>query len=81
MTTLIGISGSLRAASFNSALLRVAAAECPAEAVIRIESIEPPVPSRVQQISHYEGTTQQGIETAIEELLVRWRDMGLPGRR
>ena len=38
-TTLIGISGSVRAASFNSALLRVAAAECPADAVIRIESI------------------------------------------
>ena len=38
-TILIGISGSVRAASFNSALLRVAAAECPADAVIRIESI------------------------------------------
>jgi NAD(P)H-dependent FMN reductase len=38
-TTLIGISGSVRAASFNAALLRVAAAECPPDAVIRIESI------------------------------------------
>jgi len=38
-TTLIGISGSARAASFNAALLRVAAAECPPDAVIRIESI------------------------------------------
>jgi len=38
-TTLIGISGSVRAASFNAALLHVAAAECPPDAVIRIESI------------------------------------------
>lgn len=38
-TTLIGISGSVRAASFNAALLRVAAAECPPDAVFRIESI------------------------------------------
>ncbi len=39
MTTIVGISGSLRAPSFNSALLRVAAAECPPDAVIRVESI------------------------------------------
>lgn len=39
MTTLIGISGSVQAASFNSALLHVAATECPADAVIRVESI------------------------------------------
>src|SRR5438552_14505559 len=39
MTTLVGISGSVRSGSFNAALLRVAAAECPPEAVIRIESI------------------------------------------
>jgi chromate reductase len=38
-TTLIGLSGSVRAASFNAALLRVAAAQCPPDAVIRIESI------------------------------------------
>ena len=39
MTTIIGISGSVRTGSFNAALLRVAAAECPPDAVIRIESI------------------------------------------
>jgi chromate reductase, NAD(P)H dehydrogenase (quinone) len=39
MITIVGISGSVRAGSFNSALLRVAAAECPPEAVIRLESI------------------------------------------
>lgn len=38
-TTRIGISGSVRAASFNSALLRVAAAECPADAVIRAAAL------------------------------------------
>src|SRR5438874_3205549 len=39
MTTIVGISGSVRSGSFNSALLRVAAAECPPGALIRIESI------------------------------------------
>src|SRR5256886_7373042 len=39
MTTIVGISGSVRSGSFNAALLRVAAAECPPEALIRIESI------------------------------------------
>src|SRR5207302_7566512 len=39
MTTLVGISGSVRSGSFNAALLRVAAAECPPGALIRIESI------------------------------------------
>jgi NAD(P)H-dependent FMN reductase len=38
-TTIIGISGSVRRVSFNAALLGVAAAECPPEATIRIESI------------------------------------------
>jgi chromate reductase len=36
---IVGISGSLRAGSLNSALLRVAAAECPPGSLIRIESI------------------------------------------
>lgn len=37
--TIIGIAGSVRRASLNAALLRVAAAECPPEASMRIESI------------------------------------------
>jgi NAD(P)H-dependent FMN reductase len=39
MITLIGISGSTRRGSFNSALLRAAAAAMPAGAELRIESI------------------------------------------
>jgi chromate reductase, NAD(P)H dehydrogenase (quinone) len=38
-TTIIGISGSARRGSFNSALLRAAAAAMPAGAELRIESI------------------------------------------
>lgn len=40
MTTLVGISGSLRRASYNSALLRAAAAMMPAGSELRVESIE-----------------------------------------
>jgi chromate reductase len=39
MTTIVGISGSLRRGSFNSALLRAAAAAMPAGTELRIESI------------------------------------------
>ena len=39
MITLIGLSGSLRKGSFNSAVLRAAAALMPADSEIRIESI------------------------------------------
>jgi NAD(P)H-dependent FMN reductase len=39
VTTIIGISGSLRRGSFNSALLRAAAAAVPADVELRIESI------------------------------------------
>ncbi|TAK87172.1 MAG: NAD(P)H-dependent oxidoreductase [Betaproteobacteria bacterium] len=39
MVTIVGISGSTRRASFNSALLRAAAAAMPAGAELRIESI------------------------------------------
>jgi chromate reductase, NAD(P)H dehydrogenase (quinone) len=39
MITLIGISGSTRRSSFNSALLRAAATAMPADAEVRIESI------------------------------------------
>ena len=40
MSTIIGISGSLRRASFNTALLRAAAGLMPAGSELRIESIE-----------------------------------------
>lgn len=36
---IVGIAGSLRAGSFNAALLRAAVEECPREAVLEIESI------------------------------------------
>jgi NAD(P)H-dependent FMN reductase len=39
MVTLIGVSGSLRRGSFNSALLRAAAVMMPADSELRIESI------------------------------------------
>src|SRR6476620_7795214 len=39
MTTLIGLSGSLRRGSYNSALLRSAAASVPGDCELRIESI------------------------------------------
>jgi len=40
MTTIIGVSGSLRRGSFNSALLRAAAASMPVGVELKIESIE-----------------------------------------
>jgi len=40
MTKIIGISGSLRRGSFNSALLRAAVELMPAGAELKIESIE-----------------------------------------
>jgi NAD(P)H-dependent FMN reductase len=40
MTTIVGISGSLRAGSFNSALLRAAVAAMPAGATLEIGSIK-----------------------------------------
>jgi chromate reductase, NAD(P)H dehydrogenase (quinone) len=36
---IVGIAGSLRAGSFNAALLRAAAEECPPQATVEIESI------------------------------------------
>jgi chromate reductase len=39
MITIVGLSGSLRRASYNSAVLRVAAALMPADSVLQIESI------------------------------------------
>ena len=40
MTTIVGLSGSLRTGSFNSALLRAAASEMPAGATLEIASIK-----------------------------------------
>jgi chromate reductase, NAD(P)H dehydrogenase (quinone) len=40
MTTIVGVSGSLRAGSINSALLRAAAAEMPAGATLEIGTIK-----------------------------------------
>src|SRR5262245_59591043 len=39
MVTLIGISGSLRRGSYNSAVLRAAAALMPPDSALRVESI------------------------------------------
>lgn len=62
MTTLVGISGSARRGSFNSALLRAAAAAMPADAELRIESIA--------QIPLYNGDVEaeQGIPAPVARL-------------
>jgi NAD(P)H-dependent FMN reductase len=61
MTTLIGFSGSLRAGSYNSALLRAAAAMMPADSELRIESIA--------AIPLYDGDVEsQGIPAAVAHL-------------
>jgi chromate reductase, NAD(P)H dehydrogenase (quinone) len=62
---IIGISGSLRAGSFNSALLRAAIEECPREATIEIESI--------RGIPLYDGDVEaaQGIPARAAELKER----------
>ena len=62
MISLIGISGSIRRGSFNSALLRAAAAAMPAEAQLRIESIA--------EIPLYNGDAEaeQGIPPAVARL-------------
>jgi chromate reductase, NAD(P)H dehydrogenase (quinone) len=62
MTTLIGISGSLRKASYNSAVLRVAAASMPSGSELRIKSIA--------GIPLYNGDEEsaQGIPDAVARL-------------
>lgn len=62
MTVLIGISGSLRRGSFNSAVLRAAAQMMPANAELRIESIA--------GIPLYDGDVEagQGIPDAVTKL-------------
>ena len=62
MTTIVGVSGSLRAASINSALLRAAAAEMPAGATLEIGSIK--------GIPLYDGDAEeaQGLPQAVVQL-------------
>lgn len=61
MITLIGISGSLRAGSFNSALLRAAAGMMPADSELRIEPIG--------AIPLYNGDVEaEGIPAAVSRL-------------
>jgi NAD(P)H-dependent FMN reductase len=61
MTTLIGISGSLRAGSFNTALLRAAAGMMPADSELRIESIA--------DIPLYDGDVEtRGIPASVARL-------------
>jgi NAD(P)H-dependent FMN reductase len=58
---IIGIAGSLRAASFNSALLRAAVEECPSEATLEIESI--------RGIPLYDGDVEaEGLPPRVVEL-------------
>jgi chromate reductase len=65
MTTILGLSGSLRSGSINSALLRVAATEMPAGATLEIGSIK--------GIPLYDGDVEssQGIPKAVADLKER----------
>lgn len=62
MLTLIGISGSLRRGSYNSAVLRAAAAQMPADSELKIGSIA--------GIPLYDGDAEEasGIPAAVSEL-------------
>jgi NAD(P)H-dependent FMN reductase len=62
---IVGIAGSLRAASFNAALLRAAVEECPAQARLEIESI--------RGIPLYDGDVEaaHGIPARAAELKER----------
>jgi NAD(P)H-dependent FMN reductase len=62
---IVGIAGSLRAGSFNAALLRAAVEECPPQATIEIESI--------RGIPLYDGDLEaaQGIPARAAELKER----------
>ena len=62
MTKIIGVSGSLRRGSFNSALLRAAVELMPAGAELKIESIE--------GIPLYNGDVEaaEGIPTRVAEV-------------
>jgi chromate reductase, NAD(P)H dehydrogenase (quinone) len=62
MATIIGISGSLRRASFNSALLRASVEEAPAGLTVEVASI--------REIPLYDGDVeeQSGIPTPVAAL-------------
>jgi NAD(P)H-dependent FMN reductase len=62
---IVGISGSLRKASYNAALLRAAVEECPSGATIEIESI--------RGIPLYDGDVEEssGIPQRVAELKER----------
>ena len=62
---IVGIAGSLRAGSFNAALLRAAVEECPQQATLAIESI--------RGIPLYDGDVEaaQGIPARAAELKER----------
>jgi NAD(P)H-dependent FMN reductase len=61
MTKVLGISGSLRRASYNSALLRAATALMPAEASLEVASI--------RGIPLYDGDVEaQGIPASVSQL-------------
>jgi chromate reductase len=62
---IVGIAGSLRAGSFNAALLRAAVEECPAQATLEVESI--------RGIPLYDGDLEaaQGIPARAAELKER----------
>jgi NAD(P)H-dependent FMN reductase len=62
MTTIVGISGSLRQNSYNTALLRAAAAAMPEGATLRIEAI--------RAIPLYDGDLERdaGIPPAVQAL-------------
>lgn len=64
MTTIVGISGSLRAGSLNGALLRAAAREVPSGTVLEIESI--------RGIPLYDGDVE--AEHGIPEPVARLKD-------
>lgn len=65
MTTIVGLSGSLRSGSFNSALLRAAAGEMPAGTTLEIGSIK--------GIPLYDGDVEaeQGLPDAVVRLKER----------
>src|SRR5687768_4286440 len=62
MVTLIGLSGSLRRGSYNSAVLRAAAALMPADSALKIESIA--------GIPLYDGEVEaaSGVPAAVTRL-------------